>query len=123
MLFNTFTKKEKGDKAEQQACQYLEKKGLTLITTNFTSRFGEIDLIMRDEQQGNTVFVEVRYRKNNHFGGAAVSVTPKKQQRIINTALYYMQQQEPNSSARFDVVAIEGDINGENTINWIVNAF
>lgn len=118
-----YTKKQKGDQAEHLACRYLEKQGLILITTNFTGRFGEIDLIMRDNQQDNLVFIEVRYRKNNHFGGAASSVTPQKQQRITKTALYYMQQNEPNASARFDVVAIEGDLNGENTINWIPNAF
>ena len=118
-----FTKKQKGDKAEHQACRYLEKQGLKLITTNFYCRFGEIDLIMRDNQRDNLVFIEVRYRKNNHFGGAAISVTPQKQQRITKTALYYMQQNEPSASARFDVVAIEGDLNGENTINWIANAF
>ncbi len=123
MPFGKFSKKQKGDKAEQKACHYLEKQGLTLITTNFTSRFGEIDLIMRDDPQDNLVFIEVRYRKNNHFGGAASSVTPQKQQRITKTALYYMQQNEPDASARFDVIAIEGDIQGENTINWIVNAF
>ncbi|MEE9352770.1 MAG: YraN family protein [Thiotrichaceae bacterium] len=117
------TSKQIGDKAEQIACDYLQKKGLTLITSNFTSRFGEIDLIMQDSKQTNTVFVEVRYRKNKQFGGAAISVTPQKQQRIIKTALYYMQQHEPDASARFDVVAIEGDISGGYEIDWIRDAF
>ncbi len=117
------TRKQIGDKAEQMACDYLQKQGLTLITSNFTSRFGEIDLIMQDSKQANTVFVEVRYRKNKQFGGAAISVTPQKQQRIIKTALYYMQQHEPNASARFDVVAVEGDISAEYALDWIRDAF
>ncbi len=66
------------------------------------------------------VFIEVRYRKNADFGGAAASITHKKQQRIIKAALAYQQKHAPQSSMRFDVVAIEG-IN--NTLNHIINAF
>ena len=121
------TRKQKGDEGEALACQYLQEQGLELVTTNFTSKFGEIDLIMNDAQRGNLVFIEVRYRKNNQYGGAAISVTPKKQRRIIKTALYYMQRHAPHTAARFDVVAIEGNINnsiqGKNTINWIIDAF
>jgi len=117
------TRKQRGDKAEQVACDYLQRQSLKLITSNFTSRYGEIDLIMKDDKQENTVFIEVRYRKNKQFGGAAASVTPKKQQRIIKTSLHYMQQHDANASARFDVVAIEGDITGEYALEWIVNAF
>jgi putative endonuclease len=120
---NPFAKKQKGDRAEQLACDYLQNQGLKFVDNNFTSRFGEIDLIMRDPRRDNLVFIEVRYRKNTHFGGAAVSVVPKKQHRIIKTALYYMQQHEPDASARFDVVAIEGDMASENAINWIIDAF
>ncbi len=117
------TRKQSGDFAEQLACDYLQKQGLTLITKNFTSKYGEVDLVMKDTKQANTVFIEVRYRKNQQFGGAATSVTPQKQQRITKTALYYMQQHEPTASVRFDVIAIDGDIKGDYNLNWIVNAF
>ncbi len=117
------TTKQVGDQTEQLACDYLKNQGLHLITTNFTSRFGEIDLIMRDEIRGNTVFIEVRYRKNKHFGGAAASVTHQKQQRVMKTALYYMQCHEPDASARFDVIAIESNSSTEYTIDWIIDAF
>ncbi len=109
-----------GDKAEDQACQFLKKKGLKLKQRNFSTRFGEVDLIMQDADC--LVFIEVRYRKNRDFGGAAVSVTPKKQQKIIKAALAYQQKNAPQSSMRFDVLAIEGE--GKNQqINWIENAF
>lgn len=117
------TKREIGDQAEAIACSYLKKQGLSLITTNFNSRLGEIDLIMRDAVNDNTVFIEVRYRKNDNYGGAAVSVTPQKQKKIIQTALLYMQKYSPDTAARFDVIAIEGDLNGAYEINWIVDAF
>lgn len=127
-------KRTQGDKAENLACRYLQKQGLTILDSNFTTRAGEVDLIMYDKNNADTlIFVEVRYRKNQNFGGAAASVTPKKQQRIIKAALAYQQQNAPQSSMRFDVVAIEGDndVNGiasrtvsQNThVNWIKSAF
>lgn len=115
-------RKKRGNQAEQLACDYLQNKGLMLLTRNYGISAGEVDLIMRDDD--TLVFIEVRYRKNADFGGAAASVTTKKQQRIIKAALSYQQQHAPQSSMRFDVVAIEGD-NKENSIeiNWIKSAF
>ncbi len=107
----------KGESQEQRACEYLQAQGLSLITQNFSCRMGEIDLIM---QQGESlVFVEVRFRRNKDFGGAAASVTRSKQRKIIRTALFYHQKYAPKTCMRFDVVAIEGD----NEINWIPSAF
>lgn len=115
---NARDNKNKGMESEQLACDYLQANGLQLIQRNFFSRYGEIDLIMRD---GDTVvFIEVRYRKNRNFGGAAASVTPAKQQRIIKTALNYQQYNEGYDAMRFDVIAIEGD---SSRIKWIKNAF
>ncbi len=111
-------RKKLGNDAEQQACKYLLSQGLTLVEKNFSIKAGEVDLIMRDGE--TLVFVEVRYRKNVDFGGAAASVTPKKQQRIIKAALTYQQKHAPQSSMRFDVVAIEGD---NKELNWISSAF
>jgi len=113
-------RKQKGNEAEDQACQFLIQKGLILIQRNFATKLGEVDLIMQDDDV--LVFIEVRYRKNRDFGGAALSVTPKKQKRIIKAALAYQQKNAPQASMRFDVVAIEGE--GKNKqIDWIVNAF
>lgn len=123
-LFAKLTQRKiKGNKAEDQACQFLQDKGLKLKQRNFSTKLGEVDLIMQDKAQDDIlVFVEVRYRKNRDFGGAAMSVTPKKQQRIIKAALAYQQKNAPQASMRFDVVAIEGEGNNRQ-INWIPNAF
>ena len=112
-------RKKKGNDAEEQAYQFLTKKGLTLLTRNFSIRAGEVDLIMQDGDN-TLVFVEVRYRKNKDFGGAAASVTPKKQHRIIKAALSYQQKHAPQSFMRFDVIAIEGN---DKKLNWIKSAF
>lgn len=111
-------RKKQGNEAEAQACRYLQEKGLKLLLTNFSTKAGEVDLIFKDAE--TLVFVEVRYRKNKDFGGAAASVTTKKQQRIIKAALAYQQKHMPQSSMRFDVVAIEGD---NTDIDWIKSAF
>ena len=123
-LFAKLTQRKiKGNRAEDQACQFLQDKGLKLKQRNFSTKLGEVDLIMQDKAQDDIlVFVEVRYRKNSDFGGAAMSVTPKKQQRIIKAALAYQQKNAPQASMRFDVVAIEGEGNNRQ-INWIPNAF
>lgn len=65
-----------GSQAEQLALNYLQQQGLTLITQNYHSRRGEIDLIMLDEN--TLVFVEVRYRKSAAYGSALESVNSQK---------------------------------------------
>ena len=107
----------RGISTEQLACEYLQASGLQLLHQNYRLKMGEIDLIMRD---GNViVFIEVRYRKTQRYGGALLSIDPRKQARIIRTAQHYLQYRAPDAQARFDVVAVEGD----NPINWIKNAF
>jgi len=113
-----------GELAEQDACQFLIKQKLKLICKNYRCCFGEIDLIMQDEQ--SLIFVEVRYRKHNQFGSGAESITISKQRKLIKTASYYLQQ-TPGSSqfaARFDVVSMSADTNSQKSkIDWIKDAF
>ena len=117
-IFATATTKQlMGTSQEQRACEYLESQGMDLLTQNFSCRMGEIDLIMQDKT--SLVFVEVRYRANKAFGGAAASVTKSKQRKIIKAALFYQQANAPKSNMRFDVIAIESD----NEIQWIPSAF
>ena len=106
-----------GDRAENQALKYLKGQGLKHRESNYRSRFGEIDLIMMD--QDSLVFVEVRYRQYQSWGGAAASVGRTKQRKLIKTGLAYLQRHDPEAICRFDVVAI----NGKQQIDWIKNAF
>ena len=115
------TKTDIGKKAERLAQRYLEQNGLILVTCNYHSPRGEIDLIMRE---GNfLVFVEVRYRKNNKYGSAAESITREKQRRLLATASHYLQNEKlfRDSSCRFDVITVSGQYNTQ--IEWIRNAF
>ncbi|MCW8955307.1 MAG: YraN family protein [Gammaproteobacteria bacterium] len=109
-----------GQQAEQLACDYLQQQGLSLVERNYYCRLGEIDLIM--QHQTSLVFIEVRYRKNNLFGGAAESITAKKQHKLQKTALHYIQQHKTRQNTRFDVVAITGQ-GPQQTLEWIQNVF
>lgn len=70
------------------------------------------------------VFVEVRFRKHEHFGRAEETVDFRKQQRIIHTAKRYLQT-HPNaqqSPCRFDVVTFTTEVTSSK-LEWIKNAF
>ena len=120
MILKLIKKKNKGAEAENQACHFLQQKGLKLITRNYYCRQGEIDLIMNDNEA--TVFIEVRYRKNNHYGDAKESITTQKQNKIRTTALHYMQSHPQKNNVRFDVIAITGE-GPQQQLEWIQNAF
>lgn len=107
-----------GSEAENIAAIYLQQQGLIMLERNYQSRYGEIDLIMRD---GRTlVFIEVRLRSSAGFGGAVMSITPSKQQKIIKTAEHYLQM-HGNTNCRFDVILMNKASN--DGVEWIPNAF
>jgi putative endonuclease len=108
-----------GAEAEQWAARFLQQQGLKLLAQNYRSRYGEIDLIMQD--QDTLVFVEVRQRGNPHFGGAAGSIDHHKQQRLISTAHCYLTRLHTTPPCRFDAVLME-DAQGRN-VQWLKNAF
>jgi putative endonuclease len=111
-----------GNTAESAALEYLLGKGLQLIYRNFRCRLGEIDLVMLDRRV--LALIEVRYRADVSFGGAAASVAPHKQRRIVQAARYLLTAQPAlgRYPARFDVVAIMPGANGPH-IDWIRAAF
>ena len=117
--------RERGQDAELACCRYLQQQGLTLLARNYHSRRGELDLVM---QENNTVvFVEVRYRANDAYGGALASITGSKQNKLRMTAEQFLQQETRLKNGRFDVVAMTGKLqnNGSThySFEWIKNAF
>ena len=109
-----------GAQAEQTAARWLQNHGLTLISTNYRCRFGEIDLILRD---GNTlVFAEVRLRSRKDFGGAAASIDARKQSKLIRAAQHYLATLPVTPPCRFDALLLDTP-DGNNEIEWLKNAF
>jgi putative endonuclease len=125
----TANSRDRGNDAEDACCTWLKQQGLKLLTRNYHSRRGELDLVMQDGK--TVVFIEVRYRKNDLYGGAVESVTPSKQQKLRATAEQYLQQETRLQNGRFDVVAMTPATNTGETarpenaynFNWIKNAF
>lgn len=117
------TSHTRGRLTEAFAENYLIQHGLTPIDRNVHCRQGEIDIVMRD---GDTlVFIEVKYRKNNHFGSAIEAVSKAKQNKIRHCVAFFFQQanlNEYNTPCRFDVIALEGNIN-QPQVTWLKNAF
>lgn len=120
MLKEKVVSQKTGFAAEQQACAYLLKQGLHWVESNYSCRWGEIDLIMRENNY--LVFVEVRVRASRSFGGAAASVNDNKQRKLIKTATHYLVTKKiyDKQPVRFDVLGFEGK---ESEIVWIRNAF
>ena len=111
-----------GQRAERSARDYLIRKGLRLIEGNYRCRFGEIDLIMVDGEY--LVFVEVRYRSSDRFGGALASIDARKQYRLRASAEHYRQGNRTlaDRPCRFDVVSIDHQ-QGVARAHWIKDAF
>jgi putative endonuclease len=109
--------KKIGNIAEDQACDYLQKHGLILITRNFRCALGEIDLIMRDQE--DIVFIEVRSQHKN-FSDAFESVDHHKQTKLVKAATFYLQKEKlfDKINCRFDVIGIHN-----NNLEWIKDAF
>lgn len=124
MLWNkSETTKNIGQATEAFAQQYLMQHGLDFVDKNVHCRQGEIDLVMKD--QHTFVFVEVKFRKNNHFGGAIGAVSQTKQNKIKHCVAFFLHKaklNEYNTPCRFDVIALEGDIN-QPQVTWLKNAF
>jgi len=112
----------KGLWAEKAARTFLEARGLRLIAHNFSTKMGEIDLIMQDHDE-TLVFVEVRSRTRSDYGNALESINETKINKLKRTATLFLQQKGWlfNKNSRFDVIAI--DIDQHMQIEWVKNAF
>ena len=122
MIVKGTTTRSIGKQTEALACDYLQAQGLHLLERNFLVPQGEIDLIMEDQQ--SLIFIEVRFRRNNHFGSGAETVTQTKQRKLLTAAACYLQRNPHQAArpARFDVVSMLLE-NSRYSINWIKDAF
>jgi putative endonuclease len=95
-----------GKMGEDLACAELERLGYAIRDRRYRTKFGEIDIVASID--GVTVFVEVKARMGEEFGGAAEAVTAWKQRRITQMAVDYLARHRLHDRpCRFDVVTIE----------------
>jgi putative endonuclease len=107
-----------GDTFEARALDYLQERRMRLVARNIRCRGGEIDLVMRDENDA-LVFVEVRARASRRFADAATSITATKRARLVRAAQHYlMNWRGALPVCRFDVVAFDAG-----HVRWFPDAF
>jgi len=95
-----------GKEAENRAVLFLEDQGMQILTRNFRVRGGEIDIVALDSEV--LIFVEVRWRKNNAFGGAIASLNPRKLKRMQLAVACYLQRYACDLPCRLDVLCQVG---------------
>ena len=110
---------KKGKIGENIANKYLISLGMTIICSNYRTKFGEIDIIAKLENK--IIFVEVKSRMSKDYGLACEAVDYKKASKITSVAKYYISTNNlKNYEIRFDVIEIYFI---EEKINHIENAF
>lgn len=113
-----------GQWGEALVAQDLRDKGWQVLAAGYRCRFGEIDLIVRNDTY--LVFIEVKLRKNADYGTPGAFVTQAKQSRLRATAEYYLARYPTHLQPRFDVAEIyapQGTGSAKVTIHYIENAF
>ena len=113
--------KQKGDKGEQLAVDFLIKYGFEIIETNWRWKRCEVDIIAKTENI--LVFVEVKTRTNTKFGLPEESVSKHKQHQLQQAADEYIFQANHKGEIRFDVLAVNLQQNNATEIHHIKDAF
>ncbi|HJT96187.1 MAG TPA: YraN family protein [Mycobacterium sp.] len=103
----TLTRAEIGALGEQLAVDHLESLGLRVLVRNWRCRYGELDVIAADDARRIVVFVEVKTRTSDQFGGIAQAVTPNKVRRLRRLAGVWLAAQNGSWAAvRIDVIGV-----------------
>lgn len=102
-------KRAVGTAYEKIACGYLEDQKIEIITVNFRTRFGEIDIIGREKEY--LLFIEVKYRSYKNQGGARYAISRSKQNKIASVAKAFLSMSgyPADTFCRFDALLIDGD--------------
>jgi putative endonuclease len=110
-----------GKAGEDLACEELRRRGYAILDRRYRTRFGEIDIIAREA--GEVVFIEVKARAGDEFGGSAAAVTALKQRRLAHMATDYLARRRLlDEPCRFDVVTIDF-IGGRPCVEVYTHAF
>jgi len=111
-----------GISAEAAASAYLKQRDYIILTQNYRTRRGEIDLVCKHDDY--LIFVEVKSSRDEHGSFLGDRVDIRKQRRIYLTALDYIQHHErPGGGIRFDVILLTATPNKEWKVQHIQDAF
>lgn len=110
-----------GSAGEALAERYLRGLGFRILHRRYQDSGGEIDLICSD--RGQIVFVEVKTRRDDHYGEPWQAVNRDKQQRISRVAARWLKRNRQTRSPRFDVISIVWSADRDPKIQHFRNAF
>jgi putative endonuclease len=103
----TPTRIQLGALGEALAVDHLTRMGLRILHRNWRCRYGELDVIACDDATRTVVFVEVKTRTGDGFGGVAYAVTERKVRRLRRLAgLWLAGQDERWAAVRLDVIGV-----------------
>lgn len=101
------TRAEIGTLGEQLAVDHLTAAGLRTLVRNWRCRYGELDVIAEDAATRTVVFVEVKTRTGDGFGGLPEAVTAQKVRRIRRLAALWLAEQDTRwAEVRIDVIGV-----------------
>ena len=114
---------QRGRHWEAVAAEYLEDRGLVVLARGYRCRFGEIDLVCRE--QYTLVIVEVRARSRGAIASAVASIDGRNRARIVNATRHFLMRRSEwrDAAIRFDVVAFDAIDTADTRISWLRNAF
>ena len=113
---DSFHNKKLGKQGEKKAREYLKSNGWKILESNYTTPFGEIDIIAKKDD--TVAFIEVKTRLSDVFGIPSEAVTNQRKLRYIRGANYYFSNKIIDCTVRFDIIEVF-----KNELNHIENAF
>jgi putative endonuclease len=96
-----------GALGEQLAVDHLVGLGLVILARNWRCRYGELDIVAADHASRTAVFIEVKTRTGDAFGGVEQAVGPQKVRRLRRlTSLWLADQDTRWATIRLDVIGV-----------------
>ncbi|OVE80290.1 hypothetical protein BVY02_00710 [bacterium J17] len=105
----SLNRKELGQLGEQFALDYLLARGMLLVKRNWTSRIGEIDLLLSD--RSCLVFVEVKSRATSRYAESYLfaNISSQKKRKLRQLVNLYLRNNYRGIAApevRIDAVGV-----------------
>ncbi len=116
------SRRDLGQAAEEAACGFLRAHGYRILSRNYVSPCGEIDIICR--HQDCIVFVEVKSLSYGIAADPEDHINSTKQQRLRRAANAWLSaHRQPEMACRFDAISVLMPKDGAPTIRHFEDAF